>query len=152
MKAMVETEPRRENWRQFCEEPELSADEWILWRKISAIARTDEDFFELCFTTLPRPERPLRTKDWSDVVLDADNWRQHQRAHFPLYEQWLADARAKYTYEPRDYIKFMPHSATDQFAGRLHVCPLCGEKIWSCFGHADKHWQAHGKEKGDDLA
>jgi len=48
-----------------------------------------------------------------------------------------------YTFKPRDYIKFMPFLATDKGAGRLHECPLCGKKVWSAWGHADKHWQSH---------
>jgi len=53
----------------------------------------------------------------------------------------------KYTFEARDYIKFMPYDATDQFAGRRHICPICNQKVWSCYGNADKHWQRHGQER-----
>jgi hypothetical protein len=41
------------------------------------------------------------------------------------------------------YMQAMPYSATDQFAGRLHHCPICLKKVWSTFGHARKHWEMH---------
>ena len=53
---------------------------------------------------------------------------------------------AHYSFKPRDYVWFMPYDATDQFAGRRHICPICGQKVWSCWGNADKHWQKHGLE------
>ena len=53
----------------------------------------------------------------------------------------------KPTFAPREYVLFMPVVATDQFRGRLHKCPLCGRLLWSCFAHADRHWQAHINEE-----
>jgi len=54
-----------------------------------------------------------------------------------------------YTFEKRDYIKFMPYDLTDRAAGRRHICPICGQKVWSTWGQADKHWQRHGSLTGD---
>lgn len=56
---------------------------------------------------------------------------------------FIFDERNYFTFEPRDYIKFMPYDLTDQFAGRRHICPICGRRVWSCFGWADRHWQQH---------
>ncbi len=53
-----------------------------------------------------------------------------------------------YTFGPRDYLLFMPCVATDRHRGRLHECPLCGDRVWSCWGHADTHWQGHGRGQG----
>lgn len=84
--------PTRENWRQFCEEPELSHEEWALWRELGALARRDKRFFELCFAKIPPPSgTPGKTKDWSDVVQSAEKYRRYFRAHFPLYRDYLAD-------------------------------------------------------------
>lgn len=37
----------------------------------------------------------------------------------------------------------MPCVATDRHRGRRHVCPICGDKVWSAFGHARRHWERH---------
>lgn len=143
MKDTVSTVvPSRENWEQFCEVPDLTHAEWILWRKLSALARQDNRFFEICVAAVPLPSVTAVTLDWSDLVVRVENRWRYMRAHFPLYERYIS-----FTFEPRDYIKHMPYDLTDQFAGRRHICPLCRQKVWSCFGHADKHWQAHRTDK-----
>ena len=48
-----------------------------------------------------------------------------------------------FTFESHNYVRFMPVMGTDQFRGRLHWCPICWTQHWSCFGHADRHWQSH---------
>lgn len=52
-----------------------------------------------------------------------------------------------YSFGQGDYIRFMPYDKTDQFKGRRHICPICGRKVWSCWGHADLHWRKHAIEK-----
>ena len=56
------------------------------------------------------------------------------------------------TFEPRDYIQFMPYGDTDRFRGRHHFCPICRKAYWSCFGHADRHWQEHAADQGKFVA
>lgn len=40
-----------------------------------------------------------------------------------------------------DYVEKMKVVDTDQHRGRLHECPICGVRVWSCYGHARKHWE-----------
>jgi hypothetical protein len=56
----------------------------------------------------------------------------------------MSDA-PEYTFGDRDYLKFMPVVATDQFKHRRHLCPICGWRGWSVWANADKHWQKHGR-------
>jgi len=58
----------------------------------------------------------------------------------------------RYTFKAQNYLEFMPVIATDRGAGRLHYCPICGKKVWSAWGHADKHWQKHGSEDNANRA
>jgi len=53
-----------------------------------------------------------------------------------------------YAFGPRDYARFMTYDLTDRHRGRRHLCPLCGATVWSCWGHADRHWQGHGETYG----
>lgn len=57
--------------------------------------------------------------------------------------KWLRFAQPRWTFEPRDYIEFMPVLRTHKGSHRLHRCPICGATRWSVWGHADKHWQSH---------
>ena len=49
--------------------------------------------------------------------------------------------------QSRSYIVNMPYIDTDQLAGRLHVCPICDARRWSCFANARKHWEVHETEQ-----
>jgi len=53
---------------------------------------------------------------------------------------------AAYTFGEGDYVEFMPVVATDQSRGRLHQCSICGDRVWSCWGNADRHWQSHAND------
>ena len=55
-----------------------------------------------------------------------------------------------FTFARRDYMLFMAYDRTHQFAGRRHLCPICGKKIWSCWANADRHWMRHGEEYSDE--
>lgn len=54
-------------------------------------------------------------------------------------------------YYDGDYKKAMPVVLTDQHRGRLHACPICGEHLWSVWGHAEKHWQSHLQNMEDEI-
>jgi len=58
----------------------------------------------------------------------------------------LCPTCSAFTFESHDYLKFMPVVNTDQFAGRKHLCPICGRRYWSVWAHADKHWMSHAAE------
>lgn len=92
MKPMVITKPTFHTWKLFCEEPKLTPDELALWTEIKQAIRSgdhyDDELAEFFFDALGLPERVKPTKDWSDLVQNADNFRKWVRAHFPLYEQW----------------------------------------------------------------
>lgn len=45
------------------------------------------------------------------------------------------------------YVRCMPVVATDQFTHRKHLCPICGWRGWSVWGHARRHWESHTAEE-----
>lgn len=55
-------------------------------------------------------------------------------------------ADGAFTFEIGDYREFMPVIITDQHRGRLHECPICGDRVWSCWANADNHWRSHAND------
>jgi len=46
MRKAIEATPNRKNWREFCEEPELSKTELREWREMADAIRADNALFD----------------------------------------------------------------------------------------------------------
>ena len=98
MKSQVMTTViTRENWEQFCEEPNLSKDEWALWNTVKEHARANPEFFDFLFEDNGFEQEPgIRTGpsvpsgDWSDLAEWADWHRRYVRANIVLWEKYCA--------------------------------------------------------------
>lgn len=102
---MPDIRPDRNNWRQFCQEPQLSDEEDTEWQKMAkaireAEARNDGELFDFITAEVEVEDRELRRLedaaqpgDWSDLVASADARRKLKRAEIAAWERWQAAAQ-----------------------------------------------------------
>jgi hypothetical protein len=78
------TDITRHNWKEHCQEPELTADEWRRWEAIAAHVRTDEDFADCVFAATEAEFQAERAAGelpgWDGLVAWADASRRYKRA------------------------------------------------------------------------
>ena len=46
MRTQVDVKPDRLNWQRFCEESDLTKEEWAAWYELAAAARSNEEVAE----------------------------------------------------------------------------------------------------------
>ena len=91
---MITATATRENHHQFCNEPDLSDEEWREVSEMRALARTDERFLTYveqetatereALAALP----PTAEMTWYDVAMWADAYRQLMRAQIAAWKAW----------------------------------------------------------------
>lgn len=92
MRNYIETEPNRQNWRQFCEEPDLTPEEWATWYELAEVARKNDEVANFIETEaavkIAEHDQAPYTEDWSDLVQGADKFRRMRRAQIVAWEKW----------------------------------------------------------------
>jgi hypothetical protein len=79
---MPNIKPNRDNWREFCEEPKLTDEEYEVWLGMSAATSADDDLMTELIEAVPGKREPIEFggDDWSDVVTEVDASRRLARA------------------------------------------------------------------------
>jgi len=89
---IVETRPNRDNWEQFCEEPELTKKEWSDWYELAAVARENNEvatFIEAAAAEeIADHDQFEFTYDWSDLVKSSDAFRRMRRVQIRAWRKW----------------------------------------------------------------
>lgn len=90
--SITVTEITRENYHEFCTEPELTRDEWLQRHEMAAAARSDEATMAY-IDAATEAEREAQdyvrpTKDWADLARSADVWRRLVRAQIAAWREW----------------------------------------------------------------
>jgi len=91
---VIETRPTRENWGQFCEEPELTPGEWAAWYRLAPVALVNDEvakFIEAEAATEIAEDRQFGfPADWSDLAQSSDAFRRMRRAQIAAWRKWQA--------------------------------------------------------------
>jgi len=95
--------PNRQNWRQFCQELELTTDDEATWREMAAaINETDGNALSdyIAAATATEEAEYLATSevvtyDWSDLVQTADARRRYERAELRAWARWQEQEQAR---------------------------------------------------------
>jgi hypothetical protein len=85
---MANIKPDRDNWRQFCEEPPLTEDEYERWCAMADVVTADDDLLTEMIEAVPADRTPIMFgDDWSDVVERIDARRRTDRAELAWWEK-----------------------------------------------------------------
>lgn len=91
---MPDIKPNRRNWREFCQEPELTAEEWQEWQEMAAAIRVNNNLLDKVIEATTATTRgvirklPSTTRDWSDVVAESDERRRTMRAELAWWREY----------------------------------------------------------------
>ena len=93
---MVDIKPDRTNWRQFCQEPPLTDEEWAEWREMAEAIRQAEDEgdgtlfdFITSETQGECDEYIAREQEgWSGLVARSDANRRLERAEIAAWRRY----------------------------------------------------------------
>jgi len=96
--AVVETMPARGNWERFCQEPELTKEEWGTWYELAVVARANENVAHFIETEaaaeIAESEQSIEyTKDWSDMVQWSDRFKRMRRAQIAAWRKWQQEGQ-----------------------------------------------------------
>jgi hypothetical protein len=110
--SIIETIPTRDNWEQFCEEPELTKEEWAIWYDLAEVARENEEVAAFIETEAADEiaecdHATIHAKDWSDMVEWADGHRRWRRAVLAAWEKWQEGRHKEY----HDSLRSRDHQA-----------------------------------------
>jgi len=90
----IDIHPDQRNWERFCQEPELSPEEWATWYQLAAVARESEELRQFIHITAADEIAEYYQKDeytpgdWSDLVQSADKHRRYKRAVIAAWKLW----------------------------------------------------------------
>jgi hypothetical protein len=91
MRIQIEVEPDQNNWELFCQEPELTKEEWATWYELAAEARENDevaDFIESEAADEITDYEQKRELTWPNVIRGADAHRRYKRAVIAAWEKW----------------------------------------------------------------
>ena len=85
--------PDHQNWRQFCQETELTDEENKAWREMVNASASDDtgelsEFIYTAIVEMPTMTASGQAEEWAGLAQWSDAWRRKRRVALAAWARW----------------------------------------------------------------